>query len=286
MFRIWFRSWPLVVLAWFSFATQGFSQQEFRWKFREGETRDMEMTQEIVHEMNEKRTETSQTMWLRWQIKKVDEQGTADVEQSVRRLKMSIDDKPVIDTDNPEPQEDDTPIAARLRALMRVRFTAETTSRGEIVGVQFEPEVLDRLRDQLGLDEKTIQQTFAQETILFPIRPLDVGATWSSTTQSLIDGLGEISTTTTYQYVGDEKTERVTLSKFKITPAFQINESSRALARQEGDSTLWFDRERGLMVRGISNQVFEIKRKDDKNENGESVQKNSVKTTIQFSDPE
>jgi hypothetical protein len=282
MFRIWFRLWPLVVLAWFSCATQGFSQQEFRWKFREGETRDMEMTQEIVHEMNEKRTETSQTMWLRWHIKKVDENGTANVEQSVRRLKMSVDNKPVIDTDNPEPQEDDSPIAARLRALMRVRFTAETTSRGEIIGVQFEPEVLDRLRDQLGLDEKTVQQTFAQETILFPIRPLDVGATWSSTTQSPIEGLGEISTTTTYQYVGDEKIEGVTLSKFKITPAFQINESSRALAKQEGDSTLWFDRERGLMVRGISSQVFEIKKKE---QTGESVQKNSVKTTIQFSDP-
>jgi hypothetical protein len=138
------------------------------------------------------------------------------------------------------------------------------------------------LRDQLGLDEKTVQQTFAQETILFPIRPLDVGATWSSTTQSPIEGLGEISTTTTYQYVGDEKIEGVTLSKFKITPAFQINESSRALAKQEGDSTLWFDRERGLMVRGISNQVFEIKKKE---QTGESVQKNSVKTTIQFSDP-
>jgi hypothetical protein len=36
------------------------------------------------------------------------------------------------------------------------------------------------------------------------------------------------------------------------------------------------------MVRGISNQVFEIKKKE---QTGESVQKNSVKTTIQFSDP-
>lgn len=276
-----FRIWPMVFGAWLGFASHGFSQEEFRWKFRDGETRNVEMTQETVHEINGKRTETAQTMWLRWHIKKVDENGTAEVEQSVRRLKMTVDNQLLIDSDDPEPQEEDSPVAARLRSLMRVRFTAETTARGEIIGIQFDPEVLDRLRDQLGLDEKTVQQTFAQEAILFPIRPLDVGSTWSSTARAPVEGLGDITTTTTYQYVGDETVDGITLSKFKITPAFQLNEASRALARQEGDSTLWFDRRRGLLVRGVSNQLFEIKKKE---ESRESVQKNTVKTTIEFSD--
>jgi hypothetical protein len=277
-----FRLGITVVAAWLSLAVPAFSQVEFCWKFREGDTKNMEMTQEIVHELNGKRTESAQTLWLRWHIKKVDEKGLAEVEQSVRRMKMAIDNQVVIDTDDPEPQENDTPIAARLRALMRVRFIAQTTPRGEIIDVQFDPEVLDSLRDQLGLNETTVRQTFTQESLLFPSRPLDVGATWSSTARPPIEGLGEITTTTTYQYVGDDTIDGTTLSKFKVTSAFQINETSRALARQEGDSTLWFDRERGYLTRGLSSQLFEIKKKD---ESGESVQSNMVKTTIEFTDP-
>lgn len=277
-----FRLGITVVAVWLSLAAPAFSQVEFRWKFREGDTKNMEMTQEIVHELNGKRTETAQTLWLRWHVKKVDEKGLADVEQSVRRMKMAVDSQVVIDTDDPEPQENDTPIAARLRSLMRVRFIAETTPRGEIIDVQFDPEVLDRLRDQLGLNETTVRQTFTQESLLFPGRPLDVGATWSSTAVTPIEGIGEITTTTTYQYVGDDTIDGAKLSKFKVTPAFQINETARALVRQEGDSTLWFDRERGYLSRALSSQLFEMKKKD---ESGESVQKNTVKTTIEFSDP-
>lgn len=277
MFRIWIAAIPV----WLSFSTLGFAQAEFRWKFRPGETKTVEMKQEIVHELNGQRTETIQTLRLRWHVGKVAEDGTADVEQSVLRLKMSLAGKPLIDTDDPEPQEDDTPVAARLRSLMRVRFTAETTPRGEIVHVRFEPEILDRLRDQLGLDEKTVRETFAQESLLFPIRALDVGATWTSTAQKTLEGIGDVITTTIYQYVGDEDIDGVTLSKFKITPSFQLSESARALAKQEGDSTLWFNHERGELVRSVSNQLFEIKKKDG---NAETVQRNSVKTSLEFFD--
>jgi hypothetical protein len=270
-------------MVWFVVPSWGIAQVEFRWKFRPGDTRNVEMTQQIVHEFNGKRTETKQTLWLRWHVQSADEHGIAQVEQSVRRLSMAMNEQLLIDTDDPEPQEEDTPIASRLRSLMRVRFVAQTTPLGEIGMVQFEPEILDRLRDQLGLNETAVRQTFAQESLRFPDRPLDVGATWSSTATSTIEGLGEIETTTTYQYVGDETNDGRTLSRFKITPAFQLNETARALAWQEGDSTLWFDRERGLLVRVISHQVFELKKKEAA---GDSVQKNDVKTTVEFTDSE
>jgi hypothetical protein len=239
------------------------------------------MTQEIVHEWNGEKTETVQSMVLRWHVKEVAEDGTASIEQSVRRLKMSIGDRILIDTANAEPEENDSPIAARLRAIMRVRFTAQTTPRGEILQVQFDPEVLDRLRDQLGLDEKTVQSTFAKESLLFPIRAVDVGGTWTSTTRSTLDGVGEIITSTTYQYVGDESVNGVNLSKFKITPAFQLSDESRALVKQEGDSTLWFDYEQGQLIRMVSHQQFEIKKVQG---DSPSMQKNSVRTTLQFSE--
>lgn len=271
----------LAFAIWISFSSAAFSQREFRWKFRAGDAKNVEMTQEITVESNGKRTQTLQTISLRWEVKEVAKDGTAAIDQSVCRMKWSVGDKLLIDTDDPEPQENDTPVAARMRSLMRVRFTAQTAPRGEILNVQFEPEVLDRLRDQLGLDEKTVRNTFAQESLLFPIRALDVGATWTSTTLNTIDGIGEVTTTTTYHYVGDEEIDGRELSKFKITPAFQLSDAARALAKQEGDSTLWFDYERGQLVRAESVQRFEIKKKDG---NAESLQRNSVKTTLRFLD--
>lgn len=276
-----FRIGAVAVAIWIFFSPDAFSQREFRWKFRTGDTKNVEMTQEILHESNGKRAQTHQDLWLRWEVKDVANDGTAAIDQSVRRMKMSVADKLLIDTEDPEPQENDTPIAARMRSLMRVRFTAQTAPRGEILKVQFEPEILDRLRDQLGLDEKTVRNTFAQESLLFPNRALDVGATWTSTTLNTIDGIGEVTTTTTYHYVGDEEIDGRELSKFKITPAFQLSDAARALAKQEGNSTVWFDYERGQLVRAESNQRFEIKKKDG---NAETLQRNSVKTTLRFLD--
>jgi hypothetical protein len=117
--------------------------------------------------------------------------------------------------------------------------------------------------------------------LLFPIRAVDVGGTWTSTTRSTLDGVGEIITSTTYQYVGDESVNGVNLSKFKITPAFQLSDESRALVKQEGDSTLWFDYEQGQLIRMVSHQQFEIKKVQG---DSPSMQKNSVRTTLQFSE--
>jgi hypothetical protein len=161
-----------------------------------------------------------------------------------------------------------------------------TTSRGEIIDVQFEPEILDRLKNQLGLDEETVRNTFTQESLEFPGRALDVGATWTSTSQTMIQGIGAVKTSTTYQYVGEETIDGVAVDKFKITPAFQLDDPSRALVKQEGGSTLWFDRQRGRMFRAISEQEFEIKPSDESAVPGQKslLQKNSVKTVVQYSD--
>lgn len=263
-----------------------FSQQEFRWKFREGETWQVAISQELTNETNGKRIETQQSLRLRWHVKEVYENGSAAVEQSVLHLQLKSGGQTLIDSDDPEPQESDTPITARLRSLLRVKFVAETTSRGEIIDVQFEPEILETLRNQLGLDEDTVRATFAQESLEFPARALDAGATWTSTSQTMIQGVGPVRTFTTYQYVGKEEVDGLPLDKFKITPSFQMDDPNRSLVKQDGGSTLWFDRERGRMHRAVSQQEFEIQRSE---ENGSAataklVQKNSVKTTVEYSD--
>jgi hypothetical protein len=268
------------------FAQLAFSQQEFRWKFREGDSWDVVMTQELVNELNGKRVETDQLLRLRWHIKEVYENGSAAVEQSVRHLRLRSGGQVLIDSGDSEPQETDAPITARLRSMLQVKFTAVTTSRGEIIDVQFDPEILERLRNQLGLDEETVRNTFTQESLQFPSRALDVGATWTSTSQTMIQGIGAVKTSTTYQYVGEEEIDGLSFDKFKITPAFQLDDPSRALVKQDGSSTLWFDRERGRMFRAISEQEFEIKRNDESADPGQKSmqQKNVVKTVVQYSD--
>lgn len=258
------------------------AQTEFRWKFQEGDAWDVRMTQEVANEMNGKKTDVVQELTLRWTIKSVLENGNASIEQSVRALKSSSGGKLLLDAEDAEPQESDLPAAARLRTLMRVRFTAETTPRGEIVDVLFDPEVVDRLRDQLGLDEDTVRQSFAQESLSFPSQAIDVGFTWVVTSKTPVQGVGFVNTSTTYQYVGSETIDGKSLDKFKVTPSFQLDDDARAMVQQEGSGTIWFDRELGRIHRSETKQSFEWKREL----NGKPIsQKNEVTTRVQFGEP-
>jgi hypothetical protein len=277
---IWLPAFAVCSALWV--APLAIGQQEFRWKFTEGAAWDALMTQELVNESNGKTTQSSQELTLRWTIKNVLEDGTAEIEQSARRLVFRMGDRVIIDAEQSDADNGDSPAASRLRTLLKVRFVTQTSPRGRTLQLRFEPEVLEQLRDQLGLDEATIRQTFSQESLVFPEAPLDVGSTWTAKSQTPVPGFGMVKTFTTFQYVGPETLEGRQVDKFKVSPSFQLEDADRSMSRQEGSGTIWFDRELGRIARAESLQEFELN-KD--NAGKPMAQKNTVKTTFRFSEP-
>jgi len=262
-------------------ASSAWAQSGLQWKFREGDTWQVRMTQELTSVVNEKTSQVTQEFELEWHIRSVNQEGVAEIEQSAKRIVLRDRENVLVDAVDSEPQPEDAPMAKRIRALLKVRFVTLTSPMGEILEVRIDDDVKAWLTEQLGMDEETARQMFAQEILSFPDHPIDVGATWTVATQSSAKGLGNVKNSSTYQYVGPDTLQGKKLERFKYSPAFQLDDNARELVRQEGAGTIWFDRERGRVVRSESNQEYELQRL---NTQPQVRQKNTVKTIFEFLD--
>ncbi len=271
-----------LLIATFAAAARVEGDETFRWKFRQGESWDVQMTQEFSTVLQSKTVRTSQELMLQWDVLKVLEDGSAEIEQSLKRLVVREGDKVLLDADRAESPANDSILGQRLRALLKVRFVTRMSARGEILEVRIEDSMKEWLRDRLGLDESTVQQTFSQENLAFPTQPLDVGASWTSSSQSPVPGLGTMQCATTFQYVGPETIQGQPLDKFKTSPAFRLEDPKRTLLRQEGSGSIWFDRDRGRIDHAESTQTFDIRLNDS--DSTSEPQSNTVTATIRFSD--
>jgi hypothetical protein len=252
------------------------AQSPLRWKFQAGETLRYEFQQlsEFKVKVNNQETTnaTDLTIELSWKVKRVADDGVAEITQTVDRARVKIQAGPQkIAYDSKDGKTDDNPSAQALSqvyaAAVGQEYSLKISPRGEVLDAKVPDSVTNALRgspfqasaDGGGvLSAVGLKNMFAQ---VFPVLPPEVagkGKTWDST---LVLPTAPLVTTlkTTYTLAGlDETSAKIDSAieaAIKSGPEipFTIN-----LRKQTGTGTFLFDRDPGRLTEAKIHQSMEL----------------------------
>lgn len=193
------------------------ADENLRFKFKADQTlryefvQAMKMDLEIAGRNNE--TEMTQTMEMTWNVKKVDDKGTATIEQTIDRIGAKISGPGVnieYDSAKKETAKQENPQAQQLVKLFEVlqgaRITQELTALGEVKNVTLPEGLSDKLKEAVAgggggntlFSEESIKNLSSQSGLKLPEGGVQVGKAWETTTEVPAPPLGSIKTVNTY----------------------------------------------------------------------------------------
>lgn len=216
------------------------SADDLAWKFAEGDrfkvafVQTLEQESEVVLKPSKLRLDF--TLEMTWNVKSVDAEGTATIEQKFSRFSVkSSSDKAApleFDSDKLPAKIDETPEAgelAHLQATMAIlkeaTFTTTMNKRGGIVSVTVPRETLDKLRGlptsmrtrQLFTAE-SIEKTLGTLADSLPGKEVQVGETWTSSVDREVP-IGTMKAETTYKLDSVDEVEQIKIAKISSTTA-------------------------------------------------------------------
>jgi hypothetical protein len=199
---------------------------------------------------------THQKTDLTWAVLDVGPDKISRVEQAVTRIVFEMQSAGlnfVIDTNEPKPQ---TGLAETMSksflTMAGANFIVSTKSDGEIVDWT----ISDETKKKLGEGENEISESGMKElsmnsTMRLPLEPLRVGDNWQQSYDLEMRAFGKFVVTTTYQYLGEEAQNGLTLDKIRASTSMRaVNPDvvvGIKLNKQESGGTIWFNNEIGCI---------------------------------------
>ena len=272
----------LLLLSWAS--ARGDEEVQLRWKFTPDTDYEVELVQTVdqtVWLANQPyQTKASMQIDSRWQVKSVDENGRAEVEQSIDRVRtsmqalgqdISIDTKKPYKLAAPESKQ----MAEIYYEMIGPAATLHMDTRGAIHDVDLTGNlkgIVNRLAGTAlaqNLNEESLKAMISNPiaTNLLPAGPVQVGNAWDRESELDVPLLGKQQITMLCKYLGVEQTDGRVLHKI----AFQVDYSQRRdetaktlqfdIKRQKTEGTAWFDNEAGYMaeMRATTSMSAEMK---------------------------
>jgi hypothetical protein len=193
---------------------------------------------------------TLQKTEMTWAVLDVSEEKTARVEQAVSRIVFEMQSAGlsfVIDTNDKKPV---TGLAATMansfNSIAGTSFDVSMKPSGEITQWTVPDETRKKWIDgNGGLSESGMRELSMNSTMQLPEIPVRVGDDWQQKYEIEMQALGKFSVTTTYQYLGEEVANGVTLDKIRATTALRsVSADDKAgikLNKQESLGTIWFN---------------------------------------------
>jgi hypothetical protein len=193
---------------------------------------------------------TLQKTEMTWTVLDVSEDKTASVGQAVTRIVFEMQSPGlafVIDTNDKKPV---TGVAATMansfNSIAGTSFDISMKPSGEIIQWTIPDETRKKWIDgNGGLSETGMKELSMNSTMQLPEIPIRVGDDWQQKYEIELQALGKFSVTTTYQYLGEELVNGVTLDKIRATTALRsanIDEKvGIKLNKQESIGTIWFN---------------------------------------------
>ncbi len=193
---------------------------------------------------------TLQKTEMTWAVLDVSEDKTARVEQAVTRIVFEMQSPGlsfVIDTNDKKPV---TGLAATMansfNSIAGTSFDVSMKPSGEITQWTVPDETRKKWIDgNGGLSESGMRELSMNSTMQLPEIPIRVGDDWQQKYEIEMQALGKFSVTTTYQYLGEEVVNGVTLDKIRATTALRsVSPDDKAgikLNKQESLGTIWFN---------------------------------------------
>ena len=246
-----------------------------RWKFKAGEELHYQMVQKTVTAMKangqDLKTTQDQTIDMTWKIGKVAEDGTAEIAQSIDRIRTKIDSAFgafAYDSDDPKPAEG--PIAAgvipTLKALVGATFRYKMSPRGELTDVKVPEGLIQQLKESspaagaVGMfSEEGLKNMIHESSLDLPVDDLAKGKAWSRQTKLPPSPVGLMSFDKTYTYEGPaDGGEKIALSsKIALEPTPGSNLDVK-LGAQEGKGDFVFDNAAGRVSNSSVTQRIEM----------------------------
>lgn len=254
----------LVACGWIGTAR---AEVTLRWRFQKSDSLRVVMTQNSQVVTRIKKTPITMTvaltMEMLWNVKDVDAQGVASVEQRFQRLALSLrsTDQPAVDFDSavrtvaPAAR----PIADSLQPLIDKPITVKMTPRGEITAVELSPEatkavakIAENSRLKKLLSRKGIADLLKQSVAVLPAEPLKSGQKWKASDR--IDSrLGAMTLVSEFAYAGPQKKAQKPLEKIELTGTLTPQKKPAAkapvskLKSHSLKGVLWFDLQAGRL---------------------------------------
>ncbi len=240
------------------------------WKFSTGDAHQYRMIQRMDMEMTlgeaNRKIETSveQVIDMTWKIDQVDEQGQAQVVQTLDRMRMNMQapGQPEMKYDT-QSKEAPAGFAAMLAPLMKAmtenEFTMAMSPRGKIDDVKM-PEAVSRalnnvpgaaMMGEMFSDEGFGNMIQKSSLILPEPQDLEPGHEWSTTSEMKNPQLGKITSKLTYRYLGPRDVEGKQYEVFGIKMEMGFGEGAAGVSieieDQNTDGEILFDRAAGRL---------------------------------------
>lgn len=257
-------------------------QKLLRWNLQRNETIQVLLSQKMMTAASIQGTELRSTvdmlMAMKWHVLAVDAHGTAQMSQSIDRMKMTME-SPGFETvayDSATATHATGPtqsIAASIEPLLGVKFIQTMNDRGEIVDLRLSKEAaeaLDKVPSGAQLKEMFSQEGLkslvTQAAAVLPEKPIRPGDTWRGQSETKSPA-GNLKMNMRYRYFGTELRQGRPVEKIGVALQLSFVDGANPLGLsvqikdQDNSGTLYFDSVLGQFVETSLHQNMTLQTK-------------------------
>ncbi len=275
--------WALLVLMSFS-ALPARAETLLRWKFVPQDisnfTFSTSMQQDTKLEDMKLKTIAEQVLETTWIIGDVDADGTANMTQTIKRLRMDVKTwqndvlGQAIKLDSASKEQPtglNAVLAPMIMSLVNKPISLRVTPLGKIVEFKLSDELIEALSTspngaKMGgiFTPEGLKQMLSQSMLKFPEKPLAKGDSWNTALDVDQQDVGKQSVATTYTYqgidtIGERPTDVIDMKQeSKIQPAKDAT-GSIELKDQKSSGVIHFDNARGALIDSESSTTMRMK---------------------------
>jgi len=235
-----------------------------RWKFKAGDKLHYAMDQTTVTQLKANgqdiKTTNKQTIDMTWAIDSVADDGTAEITQTIDRMRTKIDSAfGAFEFDSKSDKAPEGPIAAgvvpTLKLLVGATFKYKMTPRGELKDVRVPEGLVKSLKESSPaaaaaaggmFTEEGLKNMINESSLNLPEEDLTKGKSWTRPTKMPPSPIGVMTLDKTYTYEGladgNEKLALNVVVKLEpaANPAIEVK-----IGEQKGEGTFLFDNNAG-----------------------------------------
>jgi Family of unknown function (DUF6263) len=245
-----------------------------RWKFSQGEVLHYQMDQKTVTELKiaaqnqDIKTTVTQIVETTWTVLSVDASGTAEMSQSIDRLRSKVEANfGTFEFDSKADKQPEGLVAGAmvpvLKAMIGQKFRYKISPQGELSDIQV-PESLLKTLKETGpaagpgmFSEDGLKNMIKESSLILPKESLD--KPWTRQKKVPMPPIGSLVLDTTHKYEGTENDQVKVVSETKasveVDPANKIDAK---IASQEGKGAFYFDAKAGRVARSTVTQKVEM----------------------------
>ena len=212
------------------------------WQLSEGQVLNYEVENRVRLSVGQPPTDyqLDQQFDLTWTVKEVAEDGTAQIQQIVKRIVLKLDD-PLGNLEYDSSKDEDPHGLAALmgpifRAFREHPFTFGLSPDGEIADLQVPEQVLSSmvhgpLAPPLSsfASQEGLRHFFFEGIVQFSGAPWEPGVTWSTSSEMSNEVLGPQKVDRTFRYVREEPVGEETLVVIQTTRTITNENAEKAL---------------------------------------------------------